>query len=121
MSLFQIQGLVKRFGGLLATDHVDLSVEHGEVHALMSLLGRNGMGKSTTVKTIVGLIAPMSGSVRFAGQAVHGGKPDAIARLGMGPVREGRRVFPNLTVREHLVCFADNRNGLKDGWTLERI
>jgi branched-chain amino acid transport system ATP-binding protein len=116
--LLDCRALQAGYGASQVLFGIDLSIQAGEV---VSLLGRNGMGKSTTIKTIVGSIAPISGSVRFAGQAVQGGKPDAIARLGMGLVPEGRRVFPNLTVREHLVCFADNRNGLRDGWTLERI
>ncbi len=116
--LLDCRGLNAGYGASQVLFGIDLSIREGEI---VTLLGRNGMGKSTTIKTIVGSIAPMAGSVRFAGQAVHGDKPDAIARLGMGLVPEGRRVFPNLTVREHLVCFADNRNGLRDGWTLERI
>jgi branched-chain amino acid transport system ATP-binding protein len=97
---------------------IDLSISAGQV---VSMLGRNGMGKSTTLKTLVGSLVPLAGSVSFAGQSLAGLKPDAIARLGISLVPEGRRVFPNLTVREHLVCFADNRSGTAKPWTMERI
>ena len=116
--LLQCRAIEAGYGASQVLFGIDLDIQAGEV---VSLLGRNGMGKSTTIKTLVGSLVPMAGEVRFAGQALRGCKPDAIARLGMALVPEGRRVFPNLTVREHLVCFADNRNGLRDGWTLERI
>ncbi|SDO14705.1 amino acid/amide ABC transporter ATP-binding protein 2, HAAT family [Rhodoferax sp. OV413] len=97
---------------------IELNIQPGEV---VSLLGRNGMGKSTTIKTIVGALAPTGGEVCFEGQSLRGMRPDAIARLGLAIVPEGRHVFPNLTVREHLLAFADNRNGLRDTWDLARI
>jgi branched-chain amino acid transport system ATP-binding protein len=97
---------------------IDLQIQPGEV---VSLLGRNGMGKSTTIKTIVGALVPTGGEVSFEGQSLRGMRPDAIARLGLAIVPEGRHVFPNLTVREHLLAFADNRNGLRDTWDLARI
>ena len=97
---------------------IDLQIQPGEV---VSLLGRNGMGKSTTIKTIVGALAPTAGEVSFEGKSLRGMRPDAIARLGLAIVPEGRHVFPNLTVREHLLAFADNRNGLRDTWDLARI
>jgi branched-chain amino acid transport system ATP-binding protein len=117
-ALLDCRGLEAGYGASQVLFGIDLAIQAGEV---VSLLGRNGMGKSTTIKTIVGSLTPTSGTVQFAGEPMKGCKPDAIARLGMALVPEGRRVFPNLTVREHLVCFADNRNGLRDGWTLERI
>ena len=97
---------------------IDLRIAAGEV---VSLLGRNGMGKSTTIKTLVGALRPTAGGIRFAGQPTGTLQSDAIARLGLAIVPEGRRVFPNLTVREHLVAFADNRNGLRDAWDIDRI
>jgi branched-chain amino acid transport system ATP-binding protein len=97
---------------------IDLQIQPGEV---VSLLGRNGMGKSTTIKTLVGALTPTAGDIQFAGHSIRGLKPDVIARLGLAIVPEGRHVFPNLTVREHLQAFADNRSGLRDAWTLERI
>ena len=116
--LLDCRAIAAGYGASQVLFGIDISIQAGEV---VSLLGRNGMGKSTTVKTIVGSLAALSGEVFFAGKTVSGMKPDAIARMGMALVPEGRRCFPNLTVREHLLCFADNRNGLKDGWTLDRI
>jgi branched-chain amino acid transport system ATP-binding protein len=97
---------------------VDLDILPGTV---TTLLGRNGMGKSTTIKTLIGALALRAGEIRFAEQPTRGLAPDAIARLGVAIVPEGRQCFPNLSVREHLVAFADNRNGLRDSWTLERL
>ena len=97
---------------------IHLQIAAGEV---VSLLGRNGMGKSTTIKALVGALRPTAGSIHFAGQPTARLPCDAIARLGLAIVPEGRHVFPNLTVREHLVAFADRRNGLSDVWDLERI
>ncbi len=97
---------------------IHLQIAAGEV---VSLLGRNGMGKSTTIKALVGALRPTAGTIHFAGQPTARLPCDAIARLGLAIVPEGRHVFPNLTVREHLVAFADRRNGLSDVWDLERI
>lgn len=90
----------------------------GEVVALM---GRNGMGKTTTVHTIVGLVRARAGAVTFDGENVVGLAPHRIARLGIGLVPEGRQVFPTLTVRENLIATAANYGKLKDRWTLERL
>jgi len=87
----------------------------------VTLLGRNGMGKSTTIKTLIGALALRGGSVRFGGADLRGLRPDAIARLGVAIVPEGRQCFPNLTVREHLIAFADQRNGQREGWDLARL
>jgi branched-chain amino acid transport system ATP-binding protein len=95
-----------------------LEVRGGEVVALM---GRNGMGKTTTVHSIVGLVSPRAGSISFDGRALKGLPPYRIARLGIGLVPEGRQVFPTLTVRENLVATAANHGGLAEPWTLERV
>jgi len=79
------------------------------------------MGKSTTIKTLIGDLTLRQGSIQFGGQRLDGLRPDAIARLGMAVVPEGRQCFPNLTVHEHLVAFADVRNGQRDSWNVERI
>ena len=97
---------------------VELEIGEGEV---VTLLGRNGMGKTTTVKSIMGLVRPMSGEVRFGGRDVRGAMPETVARLGVGLVPEGRQAFATLTVRENLVATAANRLGRKDPWTLERV
>jgi branched-chain amino acid transport system ATP-binding protein len=92
---------------------MSLKVARGEV---VTLLGRNGMGKTTTVRSIMGLTPARAGSIRFAGQEMRGRSSFRIAKLGIGLVPEGRQIFPNLTVRENLVATARG-----EGWTLERI
>jgi len=93
---------------------VSLDVDASQV---VSLLGRNGMGKTTTVKSIMGITAPKAGSIRFDGKPLAGLPSYRIAQAGLGLVPEGRQVFPNLTVRENLVATA-RRGG---PWTLERV
>ena len=116
--LLSCQGLEAGYGASQVLFGIHLQIAAGEV---VSLLGRNGMGKSTTIKALVGALRPTAGSIHFAGQPTARLPCDAIARLGMAIVPEGRHVFPNLSVREHLVAFADNRNGLRDVWDVERI
>ena len=116
--LLSCQGLEAGYGASQVLFGIHLQIAAGEV---VSLLGRNGMGKSTTIKALVGALRPTAGSIHFAGQPTARLPCDAIARLGLAIVPEGRHVFPNLTVREHLVAFADHRNGLRDAWDLERI
>jgi branched-chain amino acid transport system ATP-binding protein len=95
-----------------------LEVRPGEVVALM---GRNGMGKTTTVHTIVGLVSRLSGTVSFHQERIDGLPPHRIARFGIGLVPEGRQVFPTLSVRENLVATAANHGRLDHPWTLERV
>ena len=116
--LLSCQGLEAGYGASQVLFGIHLQIAAGEV---VSLLGRNGMGKSTTIKALVGALRPTAGSIHYAGQPTARLPCDAIARMGLAIVPEGRHVFPNLTVREHLVAFADRRNGLSDVWDLERI
>ena len=116
--LLSCQGLEAGYGASQVLFGIHLQIAAGEV---VSLLGRNGMGKSTTIKALVGALRPTAGSIHFAGQPTARLPCDAIARLGLAIVPEGRHVFPNPTVRAHLVAFADRRNGLSDVWDLERI
>ena len=95
-----------------------LEVRRGEAVALM---GRNGMGKTTTVHCIVGLVPPRAGSITFEGRKLNGLAPFHIARLGIGLVPEGRQVFPTLTVRENIIATAANYGKLAEPWTLERV
>src|SRR5688572_33301948 len=88
---------------------------------MVTLLGRNGMGKTTTVRSIMGLTRSLRGSIGFRGERIERLPPDRIARLGIALVPEGRQIFPNLSVREHLVAFAGNRSGRSDPWTIERV
>tara|TARA_A100000171_G_C2113688_1_gene136510 strand:- start:496 stop:1212 length:717 start_codon:yes stop_codon:yes gene_type:complete len=97
---------------------IDFTIQEGE---MIGLLGRNGMGKSTTLKNIVGLLKPTQGDIWWEGKSLTALAPDAIARLGIAIVPEGRQCYPNLTVREHLVAFAGNRNNAANQWTLERL
>ena len=97
---------------------VTMAMRRGEV---VTLLGRNGMGKTTTVRSIMGLTPPVRGSIRFGGVDIAGLPAYRIAQLGIGLVPEGRQVFPNLTVRENLVATAANRAGAPDPWTLGKV
>lgn len=97
---------------------VDLEVGAGEV---VTLLGRNGMGKTTTVRAITGLNPPSAGRVVVGGRDVTGAAPATIARLGLGLVPEGRRIFPTLSARENLVATAANRSASTQPWDLGRI
>ena len=97
---------------------VSFEVGAGEV---VTLMGRNGMGKTTTVLVIMGLLVPHGGEVCFCGERISGLPPHRIARLGIGLVPEGRRIFPNLTVRENLLMAAIDRGEGARGWTLDRV
>jgi branched-chain amino acid transport system ATP-binding protein len=88
---------------------------------MVSLLGRNGMGKTTTVRSIMGLTPASAGAIRFAGADIRGLPAYRVAKLGIGLVPEGRQVFPNLTARENLVATAANRIGAAVPWTLDKV
>jgi branched-chain amino acid transport system ATP-binding protein len=112
------RGLEAGYGTSQVLFGLDFAIHAGEV---ITLLGRNGMGKSTAIKALIGGLRARRGEIHFSGHAIHNARPDAIARLGMAIVPEGRQCFPNLTVREHLVAFAANRGGLGEPWTPERL
>jgi branched-chain amino acid transport system ATP-binding protein len=98
---------------------VSLNVDQGEI---VCLLGRNGVGKSTTLKSIIGLVEPRSGEVFFKGRNIAGMPPYTIAKLGVGYVPEERRIFPTLTVRETLLMgVKQGQRGNGDGWTIEKV
>nr|WP_210333341.1 ABC transporter ATP-binding protein [Ensifer sp. ENS01] len=111
--MLELKGLETFYGASQALFGVNLDVREGEVVALM---GRNGMGKTTTINSILGLVRPRSGAISFAGKTISGLRPHRIARLGLGLVPEGRRCFPNLTVMENLVATARGRE-----WTFEKV
>ena len=117
-TLLRCRGLEAGYGLSQVLFGLDFDIQPGEV---VALLGRNGMGKSTTIKAIVGGLRPQRGEIHFDGKPIHGARADQIARLGVAIVPEGRQCFPNLTVREHLVAFADTRNGAAEPWTLARL
>jgi branched-chain amino acid transport system ATP-binding protein len=97
---------------------VSFQVEEGEV---VTLLGRNGMGKTTTIRSIMGIVPSQSGSITFDGKPLRGLPSFRVAQRGLGLVPEGRQVFPNLTVFENLVATAANRTARADPWSLERV
>ena len=109
MKLLEIAGLNAGYGAVQVLKSLDLVVEEGEI---VALLGSNGAGKSTTLRAISGLVPNLSGTLSFAGQSLVGMKPEAIVRLGVAHVPEGRRVFPGLTVRENILLGGSNRRGV---------
>jgi branched-chain amino acid transport system ATP-binding protein len=116
--LLEVQGLRAGYGAAEVLFDVHFAIGEGQV---VTLLGRNGMGKTTTVRTIMGLLPPRGGTVRLGGREATGLAPERIARLGAGLVPEGRQVFRTLTVRENLIACAANRLRRPQPWTLARI
>ena len=112
--LLEVQRLETAYGASQVLYGIDLAIDAGEV---VTLLGRNGMGKTTTVRSIMGLTRPQGGAISFRGRRIEREAPDRIARLGIALVPEGRQIFPNLTVLENLVAFADNRSQRGQPWT----
>jgi len=110
MALLEIDNLVVRYGEIEALRGVSLKVDSGGV---VTLLGSNGAGKSTTLRAISGLAKPTSGEILFDGKSIVGLGPEAIVRLGISHVPEGRRVFPGLTVKENIMLGASNRRVAK--------
>ena len=117
-ALLELEAIETSYGASQALFGVSLSIAEGEV---VTLLGRNGMGKTTTVRSICGLQAPGRGAIRFVGAAINAWSADRIGRAGIALVPEGRQIFPNLSVHENLVAFAANRHGARDPWTLARV
>ncbi|WP_199085155.1 ABC transporter ATP-binding protein [Bosea sp. ASV33] len=116
--MLSVRNLQSAYGRSQVLFDVALDIAEGEV---VTLLGRNGMGKTTTVRSIMGLLAPKGGDIRFESRDVRGIAPEKIARCGIGLVPEGRQVFPTLSVRENLVATASNRLKRASPWTLERV
>ena len=117
-TLLDIDGIETCYGLSQVLFGLSLSIKAGEMVALM---GRNGMGKTTTIRSIMGLTPARSGEIRFGGEQVRGLPSYKIAKLGIGLVPEGRQIFPNLTVYENLVAASGNRLGSTDPWTIEKI
>src|SRR5262245_43593148 len=116
--LLEVENLETAYGTSQVLFGISLNVAAGEVN---TLLGRNGMGKTTTVRSILGLTPSHAGKIRFLQKNIEREAPDRIARLGIALVPEGRQVFPNLSVREHLVALAGNRSGRSDPWTPQKV
>ena len=119
-ALLEVEGLNAGYGKSQVLFGMALRVDAG---TCSTLLGRNGMGKTTTIKSIMGLIGPTGGAVRWCGRDVRGRAPHAIARLGLGLVPEGRQIFPTLTVKENLIATARQSEFCTGSraWTLERV
>lgn len=109
MSLISLDGLTVRYGEIEAVHGLSLSVEAGEV---VTLLGGNGAGKSTTLRAISGLLDPAAGEITFDGRSIVALGPEAIVKLGIAHVPEGRRIFPGLSARENIMLGASNRGGV---------
>jgi branched-chain amino acid transport system ATP-binding protein len=116
--MLRLEGLEAAYGVSQVLFGISLAVDAGQV---VTLLGRNGMGKTTTVRAVMGLVPLRAGRVHFEGRALHGLPPHRIAQAGLGLVPEGRQVFPNLTVRENLVATAANRHGGPEPWSVDRV
>ena len=116
--LLQVRGLNTYYGASHVLRNLDFNVERGQT---VGLMGRNGMGKSTLLKSITGLVKPRSGEIAFQGQAIQGHTPYAIANMGMAYVPEGRGIFGTLSVHENLVMTA--RPGVRgqQDWTYQRV
>ncbi|MCA1937851.1 MAG: ABC transporter ATP-binding protein [Dechloromonas sp.] len=117
-SLLEIRGLEVAYGASQVLFGIDLAMAEGEA---ATLLGRNGMGKTTTLRALCGLEPVRAGSIRFLGEDITGWRPDRIGRAGIALVPEGRQCFPNLTVDEHLVAFFANRRQVAEPWTPARV
>ncbi len=113
-----MRGLEAAYGASQVLFGMALDIRPGET---VTLLGRNGMGKTTTVRAILGLTPASAGSVAFRGRQIEHEAPDRIARAGIAVVPEGRQIFPNLTVEENLLAFAGNRCGSEAPWTIGKV
>ncbi len=114
----EVDGLEAAYGSSQVLFGVSLTVQAGEC---VTLIGRNGMGKTTTVRAVMGMLTPKAGRVRMDGQDLAGQASWRVARAGFGLVPEGRQVFPNLSVQENLVATAGNRHGHAHPWTLDKV
>ncbi len=116
--LLEISALEVAYGSSQVLFGLDLAMAEGEA---ATLLGRNGMGKTTTLRALCGLQPVKAGRIRFAGEDIVGWRPDRIGRAGIALVPEGRQCFPNLTVDEHLLAFFANRRSVAEAWTPARV
>ena len=116
--LLEVSNIETSYGLSRVLFSISFAIAPGE---MVSLMGRNGMGKTTTVRSIMGLTRATAGSIRFAGEDIRDLPAYRVAKLGIGLVPEGRQVFPNLTTRENLVATAANRTAASAPWTLERV
>jgi branched-chain amino acid transport system ATP-binding protein len=116
--MLELDAVETRYGASQVLFGMALRVGQGEV---VSLMGRNGMGKTTTIKSILGVAPPHAGSIKFDGRELRGRRVYETAKLGIGIVPEGRQVFSTLSVRENLVATAADRHATAEAWTLDRV
>jgi branched-chain amino acid transport system ATP-binding protein len=116
--MLEVSALETSYGASQVLFGIELEVRGGEV---VTLMGRNGMGKTTTVHSVMGLVTSSAGTIRFDGVDLRALAPHMVARQGLGLVPEGRQIFPNLTVRENLIATSANRTGKDNAWTLSRV
>ena len=116
--MLELKHLETSYGQSQVLFGVDLQVNEGEV---VTLLGRNGMGKTTTINSIMGLVRARSGEIKFEGSQIREWPAHRVAQSGMGLVPEGRQIFPNLNVIENLIATSANRFKNKKPWTLDRV
>jgi branched-chain amino acid transport system ATP-binding protein len=115
---FEVNGIHSFYGKSHILHGVSMEIDKAEI---VALLGRNGVGKSTLLKSIMSLVPPQKGSVRFKGQEMMGWRPHRICRMGIGYVPEERRIFPNLTVRQNLLIGLKPDQKVENPWTVEKI
>src|SRR5262245_34650816 len=116
--LLEVENIETRYGLSQVLHGVSLTIAPGE---MVTLMGRNGMGKTTTVRSIMGLPPAHAGAIRFAGRDIRSLPVYQVAKLGIGLVPEGRQVFANLTARENLIATAANRSIIAEPWTLDKV
>lgn len=116
--MLKVTSLEASYGESQVLFGISFEISAGEV---VTLLGRNGMGKTTTISSLMGILPPKAGEIRFEGRPIHGLPAFRAAQLGLGLVPEGRQIFPNLTVRENLLATASNRTGNANPWTLDAV
>ncbi len=117
-NLLDVTGIETCYGLSQVLFGLSLAIAPGE---MVTLMGRNGMGKTTTIRSIMGLTPARKGSIRFLGEEIRQSPSYRVAQLGIGLVPEGRQIFPNLTTRENLLAAAANRRDVADPWTLKKV
>ena len=117
-AILEVKEIITRYGQSQVLHGISLEVGHGEV---VSILGRNGVGKTTTFRSIMGLTPPRSGSIRLKGSELVGKKPFEIAKLGVGYVPDDRRIFPDLTAEENLEMARRLAKKTEGPWTIARV
>lgn len=118
MALLEVEGIETFYGKSHVLHGVSLTVEEGQI---VALLGKNGVGKTTTLRSIMGLTPPKNGKINWKGNAIQGKKPFEVARLGIGFVPEDRAIFPDITVRDNLEIAAKERRDGSRIWSMEKV